>query len=106
MTQKGELRRHARATQAAPVQLAWKDRSGVTRVAIGRTVNVSELGMQVEMPHPFEKQSYVNLRVDDLGLHGSASVRNCVRKGPRFLIGLEFSGGLKWKPKAKIEPSP
>jgi hypothetical protein len=33
-------------------------------------------------------------------LHGSASVKSCVRKGMKYLVGLEFSAGLKWKPKS------
>jgi hypothetical protein len=33
-----------------------------------------------------------------LGVHGRASVRSCTRKGTKYVVGLEFSAGLKWKP--------
>ena len=35
---------------------------------------------------------------DGLALHGTATVRNCTGKGFKFQVGLEFSGGMKWKP--------
>jgi len=39
---------------------------------------------------------------DRIALAGSASVRSCVKKGTKFMVGLEFSGGMTWKhPAAK-----
>jgi hypothetical protein len=58
------------------------------------------LGMRIEVPEPLEKQAYVTLRSNALSLHGRASVRSCTRQGTKYLVGLEFSGGLKWKPKS------
>jgi hypothetical protein len=100
MSQKGELRRHGRSTESTPVQLIWKDRQGLDRFMNGRTLDVSESGIRVELPEPIEKQTYVTLQSVRLGLHGSASVKSCVRKGMKYLVGLEFSAGLKWKPKS------
>ena len=95
MNQEGDLRRHTRSTQAAQVQIVWNH--GVLK---GRIINVSESGMRVEVSDPLEKQTYVTLQAASLGLHGSASVRTCTRKGMKYLVGLEFSAGLKWKPKS------
>jgi hypothetical protein len=100
MSQKGELRRHGRSTESMPLQLIWKDRQGLDRFMNGRTIDVSESGIRVELPEPIEKQTYVTLQSVRLGLHGSASVKSCVRKGMKYLVGLEFSAGLKWKPKS------
>jgi hypothetical protein len=100
MSDKGELRRHARSAKSAPVQLIWKDRQGIDRFINGRIVDVSESGIRVELNDPMEKQTYVTLQAAGLGLHGSASVRTCARKGMKYLVGLEFSAGLKWKPKS------
>lgn len=96
----GELRRHERSTKSAPVQLVWKDRQGVDNVMRGTIIDVSESGIRIEMAEPLEKQTYVTLQSTSLGLHGSASVRSCTRKGVKYVVGLELSGGLKWKPKS------
>lgn len=85
---------------AAAVQLSWTDRSGTQKFASGRVIDVSETGLRVEMREPLEKQSYVSLRAEKIGLQGSASVRSCIKRAGSHVIGLEFSGGLKWKPKA------
>jgi len=100
MNDKGELRRHTRSDKSAPVQLIWKDRQGIDRFINGRIVDVSESGIRVELSDPLEKQTYVTLQAVSLGLHGSASVRTCARKRMKYLVGLEFSAGLKWKPKS------
>ena len=57
--------------------------------------------MRVEMREPLAKQAYVAFRADQIALQGSASVRSCVKRDAKHVIGLEFSGGLKWKPKEK-----
>ncbi|MGA2214198.1 MAG: PilZ domain-containing protein [Bryobacteraceae bacterium] len=100
MARKGELRRHPRTPISAPLQLTWKDRQGIDRFLNGHTLDVSESGIRVELRDPLEKQTIVTLQAASLGLQGAASVKNCVRKGMKFLVGLEFSGGLKWKPKS------
>ncbi len=100
MNQKGDLRRHTRSTQSAQVQLIWKNRQGVDGFATGRIIDVSESGLRVEVSDPLEKQTYVTLQAAGLGLHGVASVRSCARKGVKYVVGLEFSAGLKWKPKS------
>ncbi|HTW65934.1 MAG TPA: PilZ domain-containing protein [Bryobacteraceae bacterium] len=99
MNQEGDLRRHVRSVKISPVQIVWKDRQGVDKYIQGRIVDVSESGMRVEVAEPFERQTYVTLQSLGLGLHGTASVRSCTRKGTKYTVGLEFSAGLKWKPK-------
>ena len=99
MKQEGDLRRHARSARSERIQLVWKNRQGVDGFLTGRIVDVSESGVRVEVSDPLEKQTYVTLQAAGLGLHGSASVRTCTRKGMKYLVGLEFSAGLKWKPK-------
>jgi hypothetical protein len=100
MHREGELRRHERAEKSAPIQIAWKDRSGVDRFVNGRSLNISAAGMRVEVVEPIDKQTYLTLQCVGLGLHGMASVRTCTRKGMKYVLGLEFSAGLQWKPKS------
>jgi|SRR5665213_3777487 len=100
MSREGELRRHARAEKSSPLQIVWQDRSGVDRFISGRSLDISPSGMRAEVPQAIEKQTYVTLQCAALGLQGAASVRTCTRKGTKFVLGLEFSGGLQWKPKS------
>lgn len=67
----------------------------------GRTLNVSSSGMRVEVGEPIDMQTYVTVQCSALGVHGRASVRTCTRKGMKYILGLEFGGGMKWKPKAE-----
>jgi len=99
MSKDGDLRRHVRSEKSAPVQLVWKDRQGLDKFMNGRVMDASESGIRIEVPEPLDKQTYLTLQSPSLGLHGSASVRTCTRKGMKYVVGLEFSGGLKWKPK-------
>ncbi|HTR38100.1 MAG TPA: PilZ domain-containing protein [Bryobacteraceae bacterium] len=99
MSQKGDIRRHSRTPRSGPVQLSWRDRNGNAQVSRGRLVDISEAGMRVEVPEPLEKLIYLTVRADELGIHGTASVRSCTRKGLKYVVGLEFSAGLQYKPK-------
>jgi len=100
MEEKSGIRRDERKPAAELVEVTWKDRYGQEKFAKARSMDISELGMRIEVPEPLEKQAYVTLRSNALALHGSASVRSCTRKGTKYLVGLEFSGGLRWKPKS------
>jgi hypothetical protein len=97
MNQEGELRRHWRSTKSAPASIVWNDRVGGDKFINGRTVNVSESGLRIEVTEPIEKQTYVTVQCSSLGLHGRASVRSCARKGGKYLLGLEFTAGLQWR---------
>jgi hypothetical protein len=99
------LRRHERTEESATVQVMWKDRDGGDKFAQARTLDISELGMRIEVPEAVPERSYVILRCDKLKLSGTASVRSCQRKGNRYWIGLEFSVGMKWKRPEAAQPS-
>jgi len=99
MEEKTGIRRDARISADALVELTWKDRMGQEKFAKARSLDVSETGMRIEVPEALDKQAYVTIRSSALSLHGTASVRSCTRKGTKYLVGLEFSGGLKWRPK-------
>jgi|SRR5580692_8133758 hypothetical protein len=104
MTSKG-TRRHERSEHADIVQVMWKDRDGGDKFANARTLDISELGMRIEIPEAVQERSFVSLRCDKLKLSGTASVRSCQRKGNKYQVGLEFSVGMKWKPPAAVPPN-
>jgi hypothetical protein len=96
----GELRRHARAEKSSPLQIVWQDRTGTDRFVMGRSLDISASGMRAEVGEAIEKKTYVTVQCTALALHGRASVRTCTRKGSKYIVGLEFSAGLQWKPKS------
>ena len=101
MPRKGDIRRHERVPQAAPVQVSWRDRLGNEKFACAEILDVSQAGMRVKVPESVVEQTLVTLRSDRLALHGRASAKSCVRQGAKYLVGLEFIGGLNWKPCSK-----
>jgi hypothetical protein len=96
---KGNMRRHDRTVVRTLVQLMWRDPNGTEKYTNAHTIDVSESGMRIEVPEQIPERSYVTMRVDQLALSGTASVRSCVRKGTKYVAGLEFSSGMKFKPK-------
>jgi hypothetical protein len=100
MSREGHLRRDPRLEKSASVQLVWQNRGGADQFVTGRSLDVSTSGMRVEVAAPIDTQTYVTVQCAALGLHGRASVRTCARSGQKFILGLEFSSGLRWKPKS------
>ena len=106
MAGKSKLRRHPRSEARSIVQLIWKDQLGNEKYTKARTLDVSESGMRVEVPERIPERSYITFRADELSLHGTGSVRSCQANGLKFIVGLEFSTGMKWKPKTpESEPA-
>ena len=103
MSREGDLRRHERAEASSPARIVWQHR-GEDRVVNARVLNVSASGIRLEVAEPLDRQTYVTVQCDPLGVHGRASVRTCTRKGMKYILGLEFSGGLLWKPKKETKP--
>jgi hypothetical protein len=55
--------------------------------------------MRIKVPAAIDKGVYVTFSALKLPLQGTASVRSCKQQGLGYVIGLEFTGGLRWKPK-------
>ena len=91
------MRRQERIQIAVRVDVMWTDRNGHERFATARSIDVCESGIRIQVPEPLPDRSYVRLRADKIALAGSASVRTCLKKGTKFVVGLEFSGGMQWK---------
>ena len=98
------MRRQARVEIAVPVDMMWTDRQGHERFATARSVDVCESGIRLQVPEALPERSFVRLRADRIALAGTASVRTCTKKGTKFIVGLEFSGGMTWKRPAAAKP--
>lgn len=95
-----ELRRHPRSLVSGPVTVGWTDAAGVNRISRGKYVNASETGVCLELRDPLPERGFINFRCEGLRLSGSGSVRHCGRKQMTWTVGVEFCGGLSWRPSA------
>ncbi len=97
------MRRQERIEVAVLVEVMWTDQQGHERFASARCIDICESGMRIQVPEALPERSYVRLRADKIALAGSASVRTCIKKGTKFAVGLEFSGGMRWKRPAAVK---
>ncbi len=94
-----QLRPGQRSPALMFVRVIWQDKMGRDKYAMVRSVDISAAGIRLEMPEPVEARSIVTLQSQQLGLQGSGSVRYCTRAGGgKYVIGVEFVGGLRYKP--------
>jgi hypothetical protein len=77
------------------VFIAWTDDQGTDRYTKGKCVEVSETGVQIEVPQPIPYRSSVTLRLEGAGLAASATVRHVRRRGLSAVIGLELRQPLQ-----------
>ncbi|SRR5579884_17652 len=89
-----DLRRGHRVSRSITVRLSWQDARGDFKFGEGRCIEISRTGIRIETPEGLSPRSYVLLRADRADLACSASVRHCVRRGGKFIVGLEFSTPL------------
>jgi hypothetical protein len=94
-----DLRRQRRERSNSTVLVMWCDEAGEDRYSDAQALDVSEIGLRLQIPVRIRERSYVTLRSESLGIHGRASVRYCSRVGNKYIIGVEFAAGLKRQPK-------
>jgi hypothetical protein len=101
--QKRNARRHERTPSDAVVKIRWKIPSGEAHFARGKILDCSESGLRVEVSEPIPTRSYVTLEAPELdraGWSGWGSVRYCVLRRAKYIVGLELSAGVQWNPAA------
>ena len=82
----------------ATLRVSWLGLNGTLRVVQqARVLNVSEEGMAFELPEPAQLVTRVKLTSDKHRLLGEAIVRHCRRVGSKYVVGVEFSDGLRWR---------
>ncbi|HUJ21153.1 MAG TPA: PilZ domain-containing protein [Bryobacteraceae bacterium] len=72
----------------------FPDAKGAERCIPARSLNMSKSGALVEADEPIAVGTTVYVRVNNLGLMGTGSVRHCRTKGARFRMGLHFPHAL------------
>ena len=98
-----DMRRENRRSCTQPVGIMWRDSAGDDKFISAPVRDISETGIGLQIPEPVPVRSFVTLYGDKLGLHGQASVRYCSRQGMKYLIGVEFTGGMRWKTEVEHE---
>ena len=101
--QKRNARKHERTPSDALVKIRWSAASGEAHFARGKILDCSENGLRVEVIEPIPTRSYVTLdapELDRAGWSGWGSVRYCVLRRAKYIVGLELSAGVQWNPAA------
>jgi hypothetical protein len=94
-----ESRGRDRTVSNTVVKLKWSGVSGERRFATGKVLDSSDSGIRVEIAEPIQIRSYVTLEASELnqaGWAGWGSVRYCLPKRSKYVIGLELSAGARW----------
>ncbi len=97
---RNDLRRSRRySAEGETLKIAWLGLNGTLKVTPhARVLNISEGGIAVEIPEPAQLVSRVKLQSDKHKLLGEGTVRHCRRTTSKYIIGIEFVDGLRWRP--------
>jgi hypothetical protein len=90
-------RRSERMPAKEQVSIRWENSVGQPRFALVNCLNISEDGISILFREPIPVRCYVSVSSEKLKLAGNAAVKYCIRQKTWFQIGLEFTGGLKFK---------
>ncbi len=94
---KDERRRRAsRSECSVAIRLGWT--STFDKYAMGACVDISRTGLRMLISDPIPVGTKVSFKSDCLALGGSGTVRFCKRQTGKYMIGLDFAGGLQWRP--------
>jgi hypothetical protein len=86
-----ELRRDSRVLYTGAMRIAWDDTSGDARFMQAKCVDISKNGLRVEAPFTIPARTTVSVNAEQIRLSGAARVKQVVRHGSRFLVGLELN---------------
>jgi hypothetical protein len=87
-------RRSPRYPASAVMRVAWTN--NFDKYAMGECVDISRTGVRLLISDPIPVRTRVSFKSDFLALSGSGTVRHYRRQNGKYMVGLEFAGGLKW----------
>jgi PilZ domain len=94
-----DLRHHRRyLVDSGILQVSWLDITGKMKMTRTRALNISEGGIAIVLPEAAQPLSMVRFQSDKFKIRGAGTVRHCRREGSKFIVGLEFTEGLRWQP--------
>src|SRR6266699_290772 len=94
-----DLRRTRRyAVEDATIRVSWMGLNGTLNVFHhARVLNISEEGIAFELPEAAQLVTRVKLESDKHRLLGEGTVRHCRRIASKYIVGVEFADGLRWR---------
>ncbi len=98
-------RRHRRIPCLNPIRVSWEEH-GQPRYAIAKCIDISETGLRIESPYPVPAGTSILLASERIDLRSSAKVRNLVRNGSKFLLGIQLNHAVLGKTLAALEGRP
>ena len=90
-----DRRRHRRIPYLGPVRIFWDDDHGRTKYVRAKFLEISEGGLRLDVPEPIPVGVHISLRAERINFVGSAVVKQVVRCGSKYLLGLELSQTLR-----------
>lgn len=94
-----EKRRHRRfAVTATQLRASWLSVKGERKMANAKVLNVSESGMGLELPEPPMMNTLVRIQSERHKFIGAGVARHFYRIPNGYVVGIEFTDGLKWYP--------
>lgn len=88
------IRRHGRIPYTGPVRVSWQDSDGQSRYMMAKCIDVSEGGLRIESSEPIPARAVILLNAERLKVSGSATVKHVVRRGSKYLLGVELNAAL------------
>ena len=96
-----DVRRFQRIPYAGPIRVSWEER-GQPCFAIGKSIDISQRGMLIEVLPAFRSGITVQLAVERIRFAGSAAVKRVGRRGAKYLLGLELLHPVSDKTMAEL----
>jgi hypothetical protein len=95
-------RKYQRVLFVSNVHLTWEDSAGAPKFAIGKSIDISEGGLQVELLEAIPIGTRVNLNIQRIMLVGTTTVKHSARYGAKYKVHVELSQPLHEKTLAAI----
>lgn len=89
-------RRHSRFALPGKIKLHWRTAEGHSFHLPAKCVDISRSGLSLEIERAIPVGTMVQLESPDFRIAGVAYIRHCAPKAIRFVVGIEFAGGLQW----------
>jgi hypothetical protein len=89
-----ETRCYDRLPAGCRISIVWQERSGSSRSARARVVDMNGTGALIKCNVAIAPGSHVYIQARELSLMGSAYVRHCTPDFLSYSIGLQFAGPL------------
>ena len=65
---------------------------------VNPSVSLARLTDPIELPEAAAPLSLIRFQSNKYKIQGSGAVRHCHRVGPKYIVGLEFTDGIRWQP--------